>query len=120
MKATIGTRFRCRSPLTDLEQRATMFLTLIFQYLNKLGERKIRDLTSPQAFHAQKVQGFNNDGIEPLTKFTCQLPMKVCALVADFSIETCDSSHTPPPAIRTFLLTTQFFVERPKFVQGLL
>ena len=45
--------------------------------------------------------------------------MKVFALVADFPIETCYLSHTPPPAIRTFLLTAQCLVERPKFVQRL-
>ena len=44
--------------------------------------------------------------------------MKVFALIADFPIQTCELPHTPPPAIRTFLLTTEFFVERPKFVQG--
>ena len=43
--------------------------------------------------------------------------MKIFALIANFPIETCDVSHTPPPAIRTFLFSTQRFVERPKFVQ---
>ena len=95
-----------------------MFLTLILQYLNKLIERKIGDLTSPQAFHSVKVQGFNGKGVKLLTEFTCQLPMKVLALVGDFPIQACDLPNTPPPPVRTFLLTTQGFVERPKRVQG--
>ena len=94
-----------------------MFLTLILQYPNKLVKGEVRDFTSPQAFHARKVQGFNNDCIEPFTKFTCQLPMKVFALIADFPIEMGELPYTPPPPVRTFLLTRKTFVERPKFVQ---
>ena len=45
--------------------------------------------------------------------------MKVFALIRDFTIETCELPHTPPPAMRTFLLTRKTFIERPKFVQGL-
>ena len=107
MKPTIATRFRCSSPLTGLTQLTLMFLTLILQYLNKLVEGKVRDLTTPQVFHTVKVQRFNRNRIKLLTKFACQLPMKVFALVADFPIETCYLSHIPPPAIRTFLLTAQ-------------
>ena len=118
MKSTVATRFRCRSPLTDLKQGATMFLTLIFQYLNKLVESKIGDFTSPQAFHAIKVQGFKDDCIKCFAKVSSKgSPMKIFALVADFSIQACDLSHTPPPPVRTFLFTTQLFVKRPKLVQ---
>ena len=95
-----------------------MFLTLILQYLNKLVERKIGDFTTPQAFHTLKVQGFNGDGVKPLTKLTCQLPMKVFALIANPSVEPCELPHTPPPAVRTFDFARKTFVERPKFVQG--
>ena len=118
MKSAVATRFRCSSPSTDLEQLTPMFLTLIRQYLNKLIERKIGDLTSPQAFHTLKVQGFNGDCIKPLAKFARQLPLKVFALVAYPSIETCEVSHAPPPAVRTFNLARKTFVERPKFIQG--
>ena len=83
MKTTIATRFRCRRPLTDLNKLTLMFLTLILQYLNKLGERKIGDLTSPQAFHTVKIQGFKDYGIKSFTEFACQLPMEIFALVAD-------------------------------------
>ena len=118
MIPTIATRFRCRRPLTDLTQLTLMFLTLILQYLNELVERKVGDFTSPKAFHTVKVQRFNRNCIKLLTKFTCELPLKIFALVTDFPIEPCELSDTPPPAIRTFDLTRKFFVERPKFVQG--
>ena len=95
-----------------------MFLTLILQYLNKLVERKIGDFTSPQAFHTVKVQFFNGDCIKLLTEFRSELPVKVFALVADLPIQACDSSNTPPPAVRTLNLSRKTFVERPKFVQG--
>ena len=117
MKTAVATRFCCSSPLTDLTQLTLMFLTLILQYINKLIEGEVGDLASPKSFHTRKVQGFNGDGVESLTKFRSKLPLKVFASVADFSIETCDLSHTPPPAIRTFNLSAEFFVERPKFVQ---
>ena len=96
-----------------------MFLALILQYLNKLIEPKIGDFPSPKPFHAVKVQGFNGNRIKLLTEFTCELPVKVFALVADFPIQACYLSYTLPPAMRTFLLTRKTFVERPKFVQGL-
>ena len=117
MNPAIATRFRCSRPLPDLTQLTLMFLTLIFQYLNKLVEAKVGDLTSPEAFHTVKVQGFNSNGIKLLTKFTCQLPVKVFALVGDFPIQMSNLSCTPPPTIRTFLFTRKFFVERPKVVQ---
>ena len=94
-----------------------MFLALILQNLYKLVERKIRDFPSPQAFHTVKIQGFNGDCVKRLTKVACELPMKVFALVTYFPIQACDLSHTSPPAVRTLLLTTEFFVERPKFIQ---
>ena len=119
MKTTITTRFRCSSPLTDLNELTLMFLTLILQYLNKLVESKVGDLTSPQAFHTVKVQRFNRNRIKLLTKFRGELPMKIFALVRDLPIESCEVSHTSPPVIRTFLLTAQCLVERPKFLQGL-
>ncbi len=46
--------------------------------------------------------------------------MKVFALIRDFPIQTCDLSHTPPPTVRTFNFTRKCFVERPKFLQGVL
>ncbi len=119
MKTAIATRFRCRSPLTDLLQKTLLFLTLIFQYLNKLIERKVRDFPSPEAFHAVKVQGFNGDGIKLLAQFRGELPMKVFALVADFPIQTCDLSHTLPPTVRTFNFTRKAFVEGSQFLQRL-
>ena len=119
MKTTIATRFRGRCPLTDLTQLTLMFLTLILQYLNKLIEAKVGNLTSPQAFHAVKVQRFNGNRIKLLTKFGCQLPVKIFTLVADFPIETCELSDTPPLTVRTFLFTRKVFVERPKFLQRL-
>ena len=117
MKPTIATRFRCSRPLTDLEQFTPMFLTLISQYLNKLVKGEVGNFTTPKTFHARKVQGFNGNRVKRLTKVTCQLPMEVLALVADLPIQACDVSHTPPPTLRTFLLTTQGFVEAPKFLQ---
>ena len=96
-----------------------MFLTLILQYLNKLVEGEVRDFTPPQPFHAIKVQCFKDNRIKLLTEFGGELPLKVFALIADFPIETCDLSDTPPPAIRTFDLSRKAFVERSKCVQGL-
>ena len=119
MKTAIATRFCCSRPLTGLTQLTLMFDTLILQYLNELVERKVGDFTSPEAFHAIKVQGFNGNRIKLLTKFACQLPMKVFALVADFPIEPCELFHTPPPTVRTFPFTRKFFVETTKFLQGL-
>ena len=95
-----------------------MFLTLILQYLNKLIEGKVRYLTTPKPFHTVKVERFKHNRIKLLTKFAGELPLKVFALVADFPIETCELSHTLPPAVRTLDLTAKCFAERPKFVQG--
>ena len=117
MKSAVATRFRCGPPLSNLEQFTPMLDTLIRQYLNKLVERKVRDFTSPQAFHTRKVQGFNGNRIKLLTEFRGEVPMKVFALIRDFPIQTCELSHTPPPPVRTFLFTTQCLVERPKLLQ---
>ena len=118
MKATSATRLCCSCPLSDLAEITLMFLTLILQYLNELVEPKIRDLTTLKPFHTVKVERFKDNRPILLTKFRGELPLEVFTLVADLPIEACYLSHTPPPAIRTFLLATQCLVERPKFVQG--
>ena len=117
MKIAITTRFRCSCPLTNFNKFTLMFLTLIPQYLNELVESKIGDFTSPQAFHAVKVQSFKHNPIKLLTEFAGELPLKVFALIADFPIKPCDLSDTPPPAVRTFLFTAQCLIETPKFLQ---
>ena len=120
MIPTIATRFCGRRPLIDLAEITLMFTTLILQYLNELVEGKVRDFTSPQAFHTVKVQGLKDNRIKPLAKFAGELPVKVFTLVTHLPIEACDLSHTPPPTVRTFLLTVQGFVEfaevRPRTV----
>ena len=105
--------------MPDLNELTLMFLTLILQYLNKLIEGKVGDLTSPKSFHARKVQGFNNDCIKLLTEFRGELSMKVFALVRDFPIQACELSYRPPPTVRTLNLSRKTFVERLKCVQGL-
>ena len=107
MKTTVATRFRCSCPLIDLFEKTLMFTALGLQYLNKLVEGEVRDFTSPQAFHTVKVQGFKDNRIKLFTEFAGKLPLKVFTLVADFPIEMCDLSHTPPPTVRTFDFTTQ-------------
>ena len=94
-----------------------MFTALILQYFNELVEPKIGDFTTPKPFHAVKVQGFNNDCVKLLAKFRGELPLKIFALIANFPIQTCKLSDTPPPPVRTFLFTAQCLVEGPKFVQ---
>ena len=58
MKTAVATRFRCSSPLTDLEQCATVFLTLMLQYLNKLGEGKGQRPYVPKAVSYLQGSGF--------------------------------------------------------------
>ena len=107
--------------MPDFNELTLMFLTLILQNLNKLIERKIRDFTPPKPFQVSvKVQSFKDNRIKLLTEFACQLPLKVFALVADFSIETCKLPNTSPPAVRTLNLSRKTFIQRPKFVQGVL
>ena len=120
MKTAIATRFCCSRPLTDLTQLTLMFLTLILQYLNELVERKVRDFTSPEAFHAVKVQRFNRNRIKLLAKFGSEFSMKVFALVGYLPMQAGELPHTPPPTIRTFHFARKVFVETTKFVQGLL
>ena len=118
MKSAIPTGLRGGSPLANLKKLTLMFFTLISQYLNKLVEGKIGDFTSPQAFHAVKVQRFNDKRIKLLTKFACQLPMKIFALVGNFAIQPGKGTDTPPPAVRPFLFSRKRRVEGAQFVQG--
>ena len=116
--SAIATGFRRSSPLTDLKELAFMFDALILQYLNKLIERKIGDLTSPQAFHTLKVQRFGNDRIKPFAQVGSNLVVPVLALVGDMPIQSRKFSDTPPPIVRTFYLSTDCFIECAKFFQG--
>ena len=47
--------------MTDLFEMTLMFTTFILQYLNKLVEGEVGDLTSPQAFQVSVKDG--KDGV---------------------------------------------------------
>ena len=96
-----------------------MFLTLIFQYLNKLVKSKVRHFPTPKPFHTIKVQRFKNDHIKTPAKVGGKFPLKIKALMANPSIEACKLTDTPPPTSRTFLFSRKCFVESAKFSQGL-
>ena len=96
-----------------------MFLTLILQYLNELVKSKVRYFSAPKSFHTVKVQGFNRDRIKPFTEIGGKFPMKVFALIRNFSIKSCELPNTTPPTVRTFFFTDQCLVESTKFHQGL-
>ena len=94
-----------------------MFLTLIFQYLNKLVKSEVRDLTTPEAFHPVKVQRFGGDKVKSSTQVGGKFPMPVFTLVADFAIETCEFSDGTPPIVRAFDFTRKAFVEVTELFQ---
>ena len=120
MIPTIATRFGCSHPLSDLFEMTLMFTTLIFHYLNKLVEGKVRDFASPKAFHTVNVQGFTSNRLKLFTKIGRKFPMKIFALIGNFTVKSCDLSNSTSPAVRTFLFTAKCFVEITKFGQGLL
>ena len=95
-----------------------MFATFGLQYLNKLIEGKVRDFTSPKPFHTVKVQRFGCDEVKPSAKVGGKFPMKIFALIGNFTVKSCDLSNSTPPAVRTLLFTAKCFVEITKFGQG--
>ena len=88
-----------------------MFLTLIFQYINKLIKGEVRDFASPKLFHAVKVQRLKDNRIKPLAKICSKFPMPVSALIGDMSVESRQLIDGTPPAVRTFNFTRKAFVE---------
>ena len=78
---TIRTRFRCRSPPSNLTELTIMFQTLIFQYLNKSVKGEVRDFTPPEAFHAVKVQRLGGDKVKPSAEVSGKFPMPIAPLV---------------------------------------
>ena len=96
-----------------------MFETLIFQYLNKLVEGKVRDFTPPKPFHTVKVERLSGDQIKPAAEVRRKFPMPIAPLVRDSSIEACQLSNSTPPVIRTSNFARKAFVEGSEFVQGL-
>ena len=96
-----------------------MFDTLILQNLNKLVESKVRDFTSPEAFHTLEVQRLNGDGIKPSAQVGRKLPVKVFALIADFPIQTGELTDSTIPIARPFHFTRKAFVACSELIQGL-
>ena len=119
MMSAIRTRFRSRSPLSDLMKSTMMFEVLILQNLNKLIEGEVGYFSSPKTFHAVEVQRFSGNRIKPSAEICGKFPMPISALVGNFMVETCEFSDSTPPVARTFYLTTQSLVEFSKFLQGL-
>ena len=115
MIPTIRARFTRRCPLSDLKEFTIMFQTLILQYLNKLGEGKVRDFTSPKAFHSVKVQGLGGDKVKPSAEVGRKFPVPITSLIANLAVKLCEVSHPTPPI--TFYLPTDAFVEISKLFQ---
>ena len=97
-----------------------MFETLVFQYLNKRSESKVRNFASPEAFHTLKVQGLSDDSIKPSAEVCGKFEMPISALVGDMSVEPSELTDSTPPIVRTFNFTRKVFVEFSEIGQGLL
>ena len=95
-----------------------MFKTLERQNLNKLTKRKVRDFTTPKAFHSLKVQCLGNNVVKPMTEVSGTFKVPVSALVGDLAIGPCEFTDSTPPITRSFLLSTHCFVEFTELVQG--
>ena len=96
-----------------------MFETLEFQYLNKLVKGEVRDFSTPEAFHAVKVERLGGDKVKPSAEVSGKFPMPISALVGDMPIQSCELTHTSPPVVRAFDFTAECLVQFPKLVQRL-
>ena len=96
-----------------------MFKTFKPQYLNKLPEGEVRDLSSPKPFHTLKVECLGNDGIKPAAEVCGKFEMPISALIGNFAIEPCKCSNSTPPVVRTSDFSTQGLVESSECFQGL-
>ena len=94
-----------------------MFLALIRENLNKLGESKVRDLTSPVAFHRVKVECFSSNRVKPSAKVCRELPVPIQPLTTDFLIQSCQLTHSTPSVAGAFLLATDTFIEGSQCAQ---
>ena len=119
MKTTIGTRFRCGCPLSDLNKLTIMFETLELQYLNKLVKGEIGDFASPEAFHTLKVQCLSGNRIKPTTQVGRTFVVPISALIGDLAVKSCEFTNSTPPIARSFLFSTHCLVEFTELVQGL-
>ena len=116
---TFRARFRRRNPLPNLKELTLMFDTLILQYLNKLVKSKVRDFTSPEAFHSLKVQCLGDNVVKLTTQVSGAFVVPISALIRDFHVKPCELTDSTPPIARPFLLATHGFIEFSEFVQGL-
>ena len=96
-----------------------MFLTLIFQYLNKLGEGKVGYLPPPKPLHTIKIQRLGNDCIKTPAQIGCKFPMPIAPLIRNLAIESCELTDTPPPVTRAFDFSRKAFVETSQSCQSL-
>ena len=64
-----------RRPTADFQQRTETLASLVFEFLKEITECKVRDLFSPQGFHAAKVQIFKEQNIKLLTQLNSKFPM---------------------------------------------
>ena len=95
-----------------------MFETLIPQYLNELIESEVRDFTTPEAFHAIKVQCLSGYPVKSFAKVSGKFIVPVFALVGDMPIQPRKLTDTPPPVVRTLGFTRKCLVQDPEFFQG--
>ena len=96
-----------------------MFETLKLQYLNKLPKGKVGDFASPETLHTSKIEFLSRNRVKPSAQVCGKFPMPIFALVGDMPIASCELTKTTPPVIGAYNLTTECFVKRSKFFQGL-
>ncbi len=119
MVSAIAARLCCRCPLTDFLEFFTVLCTLLFQYLQKLVEGVVRDLTSPKPFHAVKIQGLKAKHVKLCAKFGRKFPLPIFSLSGNLSMESCQSTNGTPPVTRTFDFTRKCLVQRSQRLQRL-
>ncbi len=95
-----------------------MFQTLELQNLNKLVKGEVRHFSTPQAFHAFKVQRLGSDKVKPSAKVGRQFEMPIASLVSNFAVKPCEFTDGTPVVARPFDFSADGFVERAELVQG--
>ena len=96
-----------------------MFDTLRLKNMNKLVKGKIRDFTSPEAFHTVKVKRLCSNQVKASTQVCSKFPVPIQALSGHLPIQPRKLSDRTIPVVRTLFFARKAFTEYTELFQSL-
>ena len=116
--STLSTELGRGEPWVDVMHNRACLCGHMMQRLDEPPKAQVRDLASPQGFHAMQVEGFQHDAVILGAQLVGQLPVKRLAYIGHTLMDTRQMLFGARAVGRTLLCTRQMAIGCGQFAQS--